>query len=46
MKSTGAHSSNEWQWIDLKIGKQDSTPNNDHQSDMPHYHMGLESGLD
>ena len=36
MKSTGALSSNELQWFDLKIGHQDSSLRNGHQGDMPH----------
>ena len=35
MKSTGAWSSNELQWLDLKIGHQESSPSNGHQDDMP-----------
>ena len=35
MKSTGAQSSNELQWLDLKIEHQDSNPSNDHQADIP-----------
>ena len=36
MKSTGARSSNELQWLDLKIGHQDSSPSNVHQGNMPY----------
>ena len=35
MKSTGAWSSNELQWLDLKVGHQESSPGNGHQGDMP-----------
>ena len=35
MKSTGAWSSNKLQWLDLKIGHQESSHSNGHQGDMP-----------
>ena len=34
---TGAHSSNESQWFDLKIGHQDSSPSNGHQGDISYW---------
>ena len=34
--STGALSSNELQWFDLKSGHQYGSPSNDHQGDMPY----------
>ena len=39
MKSTGAWSANELQWLDKKIEHQDtkdSSPSNGHQGDMPY----------
>ena len=36
MLSTGTRSSNELQWLDLKIGHQDSSSSNGHQGYMPH----------
>ena len=38
-KSTGAHTSNELQWLDWKIWHQDRNPSNAHQGDMPYYIM-------
>ena len=35
--TTGARSSNELQWLDLKIRHQDSSPSDDHQGDMPYF---------
>ena len=35
----GSRSSNELQWLDLKIGHQDRSPSNCHQGDMPHSNM-------
>ena len=37
MKSTGAPSSNELQWLDSNIGRQDSSSSNGRQGDMLHY---------
>ena len=37
MKSTGAWSSIELQWLDLKTGHQGSSFENSHQGNMPHY---------
>ena len=37
MKSTGAQSSHELQWLDRKIGYQDSNSSNSHQDDMPYF---------
>ena len=36
MRSTGAQSSNESQWLDLKIGHQDRSTNYHYQGDMPY----------
>ena len=35
MKSTGARSSDEFQWLGVKIGYQDRGPNRDYQDDVP-----------
>ena len=37
MKSTGAQSSYELQWFDLKIGHQESNFSNGHQGDMSYF---------
>ena len=37
MKSTGAQSSNELEWLDLKIGRQNSGPSDGHKGDMHYY---------
>ena len=37
MKSMGAQSSNELQWLDLKIGFQDSSASYGCQGNMPYY---------
>ena len=37
MKFTAAWSSNELQWLDLKIGHQASSPSNGHKVDMPYF---------
>ena len=39
MKSTGARSSNELQWLELKIGHQDSSSSNGCQGDMPEWDL-------
>ena len=37
----GAQSSSELQWLNLKIGHQDSSPTNGHQGDMLYYWLIL-----
>ena len=41
MKSMGVQSSDELQWLDIKIGHKGSCSNNGHQSDMPYWMLGL-----
>ena len=45
MKSTGDRSTNELQWLDLKIGHQGSSPSDGHQGDMTYCaHEGAMTG--
>ena len=37
MKSTGACSLNELQWLDLKVRDQDNSPNTGHQDDISYF---------
>ena len=36
MKSTGAQSSDELQWLDLKMAHQDNSASNGHKREMPY----------